>query len=81
MFQFARQYAATGGLREPWRRGIKGTMTEPPQTWYATTAVAAPERPALTQNFDVDVCVIGAGLAGLVGGFVFWVTAAPWGTE
>jgi len=40
-------------------------MTEPNQTWYATTAVAAPERPALTQNLDVDVCVIGAGLAGL----------------
>src|SRR5215831_1875662 len=34
-------------------------------SWYATTMVAAPERPALTQNIDVDVCVIGAGLAGL----------------
>src|SRR5256885_3075953 len=34
-------------------------------TWYAATAAAAPERPALTHNLDVDVCVIGAGLAGL----------------
>lgn len=43
-------------------------MTEPSpsgQTWYAATMVAAPERPALTHNLDVDVCVIGAGLAGL----------------
>src|SRR4051812_25687385 len=34
-------------------------------TWYAATAVAAPERPALTLDLDVDLCVIGAGLAGL----------------
>lgn len=34
-------------------------------TWYAETAVAAPERPRLTFDLDVDVCVIGAGLAGL----------------
>jgi glycine/D-amino acid oxidase-like deaminating enzyme len=27
--------------------------------------VATPERPALTHNLDVDVCVVGAGLAGL----------------
>ena len=40
-------------------------MTKPDQTWYAATAVAAPERPALSHNIDVDVCVIGAGLAGL----------------
>src|SRR3954464_5943381 len=40
-------------------------MTEPNQTWYATTAVAAPERSALTHDLDVDLCVIGAGLAGL----------------
>lgn len=45
-------------------------MTEPAPspygpTWYAATVVAAPERPALTRDIDVDVCVIGAGLAGL----------------
>src|ERR1700731_4970270 len=33
--------------------------------WYAATAVAAPERLALTHDLDVDLCVIGAGLAGL----------------
>src|SRR4051794_41852690 len=39
-------------------------MTEA-TTWYAATAVASPERPALSHDLDVDVCVIGAGLAGL----------------
>jgi gamma-glutamylputrescine oxidase len=34
-------------------------------SWYATKAVAAPERAPLTADLDVDVCVIGAGLAGL----------------
>src|SRR5437763_14960883 len=44
------------------------TGTDPSRygpTWYAATAVAAPARPALTHNLDVDLCVIGAGLAGL----------------
>ena len=45
-------------------------MTEPDPspygpTWYAATMVAAPERRTLTHDLDVDVCVIGAGLAGL----------------
>ena len=35
------------------------------ETWYEATRAAAPERPQLTFDFDVDVCVIGAGLAGL----------------
>jgi glycine/D-amino acid oxidase-like deaminating enzyme len=35
------------------------------KTWYAATAVAAPERPALNHDLDADVCVVGAGLAGL----------------
>ncbi len=34
-------------------------------TWYAATMVSAPERRPLTRDIDVDVCVIGAGLAGL----------------
>ncbi len=34
-------------------------------TWYEATQVAAPERPQLNFDFDVDVCVVGAGLAGL----------------
>ena len=34
-------------------------------TWYAATKVEAPERPKLNVGLDVDVCVIGGGLAGL----------------
>lgn len=34
-------------------------------SWYAANAVAAPERGRLTLELDVDVCVIGGGLAGL----------------
>src|SRR3954466_7994691 len=41
-------------------------MTEPSfPTWYTAMTAAPPERPALSQDFDVDVCVVGAGLAGL----------------
>jgi gamma-glutamylputrescine oxidase len=35
------------------------------ETWYATTAVDAPARPALGSEVDAEVCVIGGGLAGL----------------
>ncbi len=34
-------------------------------SWYAATMVAAPPRPQLSLDLDVDVCVIGGGLAGL----------------
>ena len=34
-------------------------------TWYTATMVSASARPPLTYDLDVDVCVIGAGLAGL----------------
>jgi len=34
-------------------------------TWYATTKVDAPPRPSLQLDLDVDICVIGGGLAGL----------------
>jgi glycine/D-amino acid oxidase-like deaminating enzyme len=33
--------------------------------WYEATRVASPLRPRLNVDLDVDVCVIGAGLAGL----------------
>src|SRR6202142_3160570 len=33
--------------------------------WYEATRIAAPSRPPLNFDLDVDVCVIGAGLAGL----------------
>src|SRR6202034_4242070 len=35
------------------------------QSWYAATMVDAPRRPALHVDLDVDVGVIGGGLAGL----------------
>jgi glycine/D-amino acid oxidase-like deaminating enzyme len=34
-------------------------------SWYTATAVPAPERAPLAGDIDVDVCVVGAGLAGL----------------
>src|SRR5260370_3515912 len=34
-------------------------------SWYAATMVDTPRRPALDVDLDVDVCVIGGGLAGL----------------
>src|SRR5262247_2583591 len=34
-------------------------------SWYAATMMAAPERDRLVYELDVDVCVIGGGLAGL----------------
>jgi gamma-glutamylputrescine oxidase len=34
-------------------------------SWYAATTADAPQRPALTSDDDVEVCVIGGGLAGL----------------
>jgi gamma-glutamylputrescine oxidase len=36
-----------------------------PSTVYTGTVVAVPERAPLTSDLDVDVCVVGAGLAGL----------------
>ena len=33
--------------------------------WYETNSVSRPERPRLSLDLDVDVCVVGAGLAGL----------------
>ncbi len=35
------------------------------ESWYAATMVVAPRRPQLQVDFDVDVCVVGGGLAGL----------------
>ncbi len=34
-------------------------------TWYSDTMVPAPVRPRLAFDLDVDVCVVGGGLAGL----------------
>src|SRR5215472_873012 len=38
---------------------------DPGATWYTAQAVDALERPRLAVDLDVDVCVIGGGLAGL----------------
>src|SRR5260370_42190612 len=50
-------------------REERGMMAEAGGTdgprWYAETTVAAPERAPLVQDADVDVCVIGRGLARL----------------
>jgi len=40
-------------------------MPDATTTWYEATCVAAPERGRLNFDLDVDVCVIGGGLAGL----------------
>jgi glycine/D-amino acid oxidase-like deaminating enzyme len=37
-----------------------------PANWYQTTQVEHPPRPRLNFELDVDVCVIGGGLAGLM---------------
>jgi glycine/D-amino acid oxidase-like deaminating enzyme len=37
----------------------------PELTWYEAGRVATPERPRLAFDLDVDVCVVGGGLAGL----------------
>jgi glycine/D-amino acid oxidase-like deaminating enzyme len=34
-------------------------------SWYSATATPAPQRAPLTADLDVDVCVVGGGLAGL----------------
>lgn len=34
-------------------------------SWLSATSVASPQRPRLAVELDIDVCVIGAGLAGL----------------
>jgi gamma-glutamylputrescine oxidase len=34
-------------------------------SWYAATVVDAPQRPPLASDYDVDVCVVGGGLAGV----------------
>ena len=35
------------------------------ESYFAATAVELPKRPPLTHDIDVDICVIGGGLAGL----------------
>jgi glycine/D-amino acid oxidase-like deaminating enzyme len=44
---------------------ISGTAEPFGPSWYAATMVPAAERSRLTFDLDVDVCVVGGGLAGL----------------
>ena len=36
-----------------------------PNTYYASTAIAQPIRAPLQGDIEVDVCIVGAGIAGL----------------
>ena len=40
-------------------------MAQHTGSYYAATAIAAPERPALKGQIGCDACVIGAGFTGL----------------
>src|SRR5204862_6321939 len=53
-------------LKHPDRLGRRSPVGSPPhvRSYYAFSAHAAPERPALAGSLDCDVCVIGAGIAG-----------------
>lgn len=44
---------------------LDGVAEDYGRSWYAARAVAAPERPPLAADLDIDVCVIGGGFAGL----------------
>jgi glycine/D-amino acid oxidase-like deaminating enzyme len=44
---------------------VNPAVSSYPPTWYSATMVATPARAPLTYDVDVDVCVIGGGLAGL----------------
>ena len=57
-------HAGPTNLKQP-RPESMNQPTDIAATWYDATRVAAPERPQLTFDCDVDCCVIGAGLAGL----------------
>src|SRR5580692_1715004 len=56
------------GRTRPGRRGDDVSASDRadyPPSWYSATATPAPQRAPLTADLDVDVCVIGGGLAGL----------------
>ena len=51
------------GAEQPQEGG--GSVRVPAESWYEATQVPRPERPRLNFDLDVDVCVVGAGFAGL----------------
>src|SRR3954468_7076803 len=52
-----------GNVREGNVSAAEGPAYAP--SWYIDTIVAAPERAALSASLDAEICIIGAGLAGL----------------
>lgn len=44
---------------------INGTPGTHPDSFYRATANPAPEHPALSEDIDCDVCIVGAGYTGL----------------
>jgi len=44
---------------------VNAAASSYPPTWYSATMVPAAVRAPLSYDLDVDVCVIGGGLAGL----------------
>src|SRR6185436_16075519 len=52
-------------MTKPMQAQADDTPQAPAVTWYEATAIKPPARPRLGFDVDVDVCVIGAGLAGL----------------
>jgi glycine/D-amino acid oxidase-like deaminating enzyme len=59
------KFAGIGDNARRQERSMPSEETPWGATWYAATMVDAPRRAALAGDVDVDVCVIGAGLAGL----------------
>jgi gamma-glutamylputrescine oxidase len=56
----------TSGELQRHETGMSATdVTAYGRSWYAATMVETPERPRLAKDLDVDVCVVGGGLAGL----------------
>jgi glycine/D-amino acid oxidase-like deaminating enzyme len=54
-----------GAPRLKCREGSKGESESMEAGWYEANSVARPNRPRLNLDLDVDLCVVGAGLAGL----------------
>jgi gamma-glutamylputrescine oxidase len=67
--RFHRNKAAVPVPCRPGVWEIRKTMPVSSLTWYEVTGIEAPQRPALGRDIDVDIAVIGAGLAGLTAAY------------
>src|SRR5262249_13735318 len=52
-------------LQDSMQDTVNTAASSYPPTWYSATMVPPPARAPLSYDLDVDVCVIGGGLAGL----------------